>query len=426
MERRAFIGTSGSSYTGLRDVYAQAGYPTDIDYKDYVFEYERHDIAHRIVSAFPDATWREKPAVVENENDEDSQFEKKFKKVVSGVNIYYYLHRADILANIGEYSIVFMGFDDVTNEEELSQPVTKATSLNFVQVYGYNNIGIDSYYSDITDKKYGKPEKYKITFKTLGAGGKTTKTMVVHESRVLHLAEGCLENDFIGTPRLKAVYNRLKDLDKILSASAEGFWRSAWPGLAAKKDPNVRWTDKSKEDVASQFQAYAHGMSRVMRLEGVDIQELIGRPASPKDHVYVNLELIAGTVNIPRRILTGSEMGEMASTQDRENWHDRIMERRNNWAVPHVIKQLIGKLSSSGVVDAPEDYIIKWDRSQHSERDQTEINKKKTSMIVAYAKEPSSQSIYSHYDFLVNILEHTPEQAKEIMKRSSYEEGDDE
>jgi len=423
-ERLMLSSLMGKTHNGLRDVYAQAGYPAHghLSYEDYYKEFDRHDIAKRIVTAFPDATWRETPDIVETENEEETDFEKKLKRIIEKTKLFHYLHRADTLANIGEYSVVLLGFDDVSSSADLANPVTGASTINFIQVYDQNSAKITDFYSDIINPKFGKPMKYDLTIRALvNSSTNNGQTMSVHESRIIHLAEDCVMNDYIGTPKLKAVYNRLMDLDKILAASAEGFWRAAWPGLAAMKDPEVRWGKNSKDEVSEQFQNYAQGLSRFMRLEGVSVQELAAQPADPSKHVGVNLELIAGTVRIPRRILTGSEMGEMASTQDRENWHDRVMERRNVWAIPYVIYQLVDKLDSAGLLDKPSSYVVKWNRSQHTERDQTEINKKKVSMITSFAKEPNSQSVMSLFDFY-KLLGYSETEAKALRTRAMGED----
>lgn len=420
--RQDLLNRTSTSYSGKRDIYGQAGYPTYLQYSDFEHEFKRHDIAKRVVTAFPEATWKEKPIVKENEDQQDTDFEKKFKQLVASKKVYHYLYRADILSNIGQYSVVFLGFDDINSSQDLKRPVINANSLKFLQVYSQNNAKIKKYYDDIANENYGKPELYQITTSKVSANRTQTHTIEVHESRIVHISENNLENDYLGTPRLEAVFNRLKDLSKILPAAAEGFWRSAWPGLIAKKDPNTRWTSNSRENISSQFQSYVHGMSRYMKLEGVDIQELEGTPSDPSNHVGIILELIAGTANIPRRILTGSEMGEMASTQDRENWHERVMERRNNWAIPTVLDQFLYKIDNAGVLEVPNDYIVDWRRVQHTERDQTEINRKKANMVSMYAKELEKTSrVYSHYDFLTKIMEHSHSEATSIIERSKKE-----
>lgn len=245
--RAVMGGRVGSMYSGKRDIYKQAGYPdtVELDYQSYKGEYERHDIAQRVVEAFPDATWREVPQIKENDSKEETSFEKEVRRILEDFRVFHYLHRADILSCLGEYSVVLLGFDDVTNTEDMKNPPKRndggQVNLNYIQVFSQDNAEIYAQYDDPGNPKFGSPHTYKLTIRSITNSTQTT-ILYVHESRILHLAEDVLENDWIGTPCLKSIYNRLKDLDKIMASSAEGFWRAAWPGLAAKKDPEARWT----------------------------------------------------------------------------------------------------------------------------------------------------------------------------------------
>lgn len=427
MTRAAISKKLGMAYGELRDIYKQAGYPNQntLSYDDFRKEFDRHDIARRVITAYPDATWREGPVVSESADKEQTEFEKDYNKVLNSVNVYHYIRKADVLANIGEFSVVLLGFDDVQSEKDLESEASGAASLIYMQVYSQANAKIKAYYSDLSQSKYGQPEMYELKLR-MADNTKATRKILVHESRILHVAEDCIENDYIGTPRLKAVYNRLIDLDKICAASAEGFWRAAWPGLAANKAPECRWTPQSRSTVNTEFQKYAHGFSRTLQLEGVDVKELASQPADPSNHINTEVQLIAGTSKIPKRILMGSESGEMASTQDRENWHDRVMERRMNWAIPYVVDQFLDKLDRSGVLTLPsKELAIDWPHKQRSDRDQTEIDRKRSEMIVKYAKEPASMNVYSHYDFLTKILHHTSEEASVMINRITAPAGEE-
>lgn len=422
--RAVLGGRMGQQYSGKRDVYKQAGYPgeNELQFSDFKGRFKRHDIAQRLVTCFPDATWEQVPEIKENEKKEKTDFELKIDEISKKIRIFHYMHRADILSCIGEFSVILLGFDDISQADQLPNPVSDAKELVYMQVYSQENVKVSTQYTDVTSSKFGAPETYEITVRSV-ADGNASQKLHVHESRIIHIAEGMVENDYYGPSCLESVYNRLIDLDKILASAAEGFWRSAWPGLAANKQPEYRWTPEAEASVQEQFSKYAHGLSRVMRLEGVDVQELAASPSSPSDHVQTNLQLIAGARRIPYRILIGSEQGEMASTQDRENWHNRVMERRHNWAIPVVLEQFIRKLNEAGVVTAPSSgYTIRWPRKQHTEREQTEISRKKADIVGTYAKNPGTEAVVSHYDFLTKILNFPHDEALEMMERAEGEE----
>ena len=69
-----------------------------------------------------------------------------------------------------------------------------------------------------------------------GINSSTVRKVEVHYSRILHVAEGVLQNSYKGEPRLSRVFNLLDDLMKVAGGSAETFWLTANRGLQADID----------------------------------------------------------------------------------------------------------------------------------------------------------------------------------------------
>ena len=72
--------------------------------------------------------------------------------------------------------------------------------------------------------------------------------------------------------------------------------------------------------------------------------------SNPADAI---LTQIAGSKAIPKRILTGSEMGELASSQDRDNWKDQINGRQTGYAGPYIVRPLVDRLIKYGYLPTP-------------------------------------------------------------------------
>jgi len=266
-------------------------------------------------------------------------------------------------------------------------------------------------------ERFGLPSVYGV--KIRGASGSSEK--LVHWKRVIHVAEGLLENDWEGTPRLERVYNRLMDLEKTMAAAAEGFWRNAFPGLAAVKDPNYDWTAQTRENIEQQFFHYFHQLSRLLKLEGVDIKELTAQPADPEAHVNAFLRLCAAASRIPVRILTGSERGELASSQDETAWNARVDERRDTWASPSVVMPVVDRFIELGIVGDPKDrdsLFAGWPEREGSDKDQTEIALKRTEMLAKYASTPGIEAVMTPRDFMVRIMRLAPEDADAIAENA--------
>src|SRR5678815_446086 len=73
---------------------------------------------------------------------------------------------------------------------------------------------------------------------------------------------------------------------------------------------------------------------------------------------------IAGAKAIPKRILTGSEMGELASSQDRDNWKDQVQGRQTGYAGPYIVRPLVDRLVKYGYLPPPKEgplaYEVRW------------------------------------------------------------------
>jgi len=98
---------------------------------------------------------------------------------------------------------------------------------------------------------------------------------------------------------------------------------------------------------------------RVLRTRGVKLSLLSATVAAFGSNVDSVLGIVSATTGIPQRILTGSERGELASTQDQSNWGARIQERRSKFAIP-VIRDLIDRLIDYGALPAPAEYTVMW------------------------------------------------------------------
>ena len=412
----------GKTYGTDRDIYTALGYTKNPIFDDYWARYERQDVAKRIIDAPVSATWRDKPEVTENK-DTETQFEKEWKAMVQRINVFHYLSRADKISGIGEYGVLVLGFDD---GGELHEPVERARELLYMRPYSQNNASIDSWVKDTQDPRFGMPETYKIDFSTADKTG--LQSLPVHYTRVIHIAEGLLENEVYGTPRLRPVLNRLQDLDLVSGGSAEMFWRGAFPGFGFKNDPDAMIGSQSLDDLETEIEEYMHGLKRYMRLQNITVESLSQQVANPKNHVDVLISLISAATGIPKRILSGSEMGELASSQDKENWADRIDERRRDHAEPMILRAFVDRNIEVGVLPqvSEDGYEVTWPEIYNpSDEEQATVAKTRTDALVAYANSPGADLVLPPEMFLKKFLglsEEEVEQAQTITATMAEEE----
>jgi hypothetical protein len=414
----------GQSYGGDRDIYAALGYPKILDYAQYEARYQRQDIAKAIIDAPAEDSWRDFPKV-EEPTEESTDFELTWDKLAKEKKLANILPRLDRLASLGRYAVLLLGFDD---KGEFSTEVTKASNLLYAMPYSESSAKAATYERDKTNPRYGLPVTYNISSKD--AENKTS-SMIVHWSRIIHVAEDCLENDVFGIPRLEAVYNRLQDLELISGGSAEMFWRGAFPGLGFTQDGlSADLTDVEKTAFKEQVENYVHNLQRYLSMKGVKIDQLAVQVADPTNHIAIQIDLISAAVRIPKRILLGSERGELASSQDERAWATRIDKRRKTYCGPLIIQPLIERLVSVGVLPLPkEKYDIKWpDPLAPSEKDKAEIGEIRARSLASYTNAIGADTFIPLEIFAEKFLGLSPQditRIDDINKAFSKDELDD-
>jgi phage-related protein (TIGR01555 family) len=390
----------GFSHKGRRDLYDTFGYPRILTLEDMEAFYKRGGIAKRIIRAYPQATWRDCPMIKDDTTTEDkSEFEKACEDLFERLHINWYMERTDRLANLGEYALLLMGFAD---GEDLMQPLTEGSEnkLLYLTPYKQRHVIIDQLDTDTSSERYGLPLSYTIHKDVSQYGRNTTsKTLKVHHSRILHVADGVDDNEIYGTPRLQSIFNHLMDLQKVVGGGAETYWLNARPGMSIEADKDANLSTTAIDDLKTQAEEFEHQLRRIFAMQGASVKSLAQAVADPTGNVDAIIKLIAGTEGIPVRILTGSEAGELASSQDENNWNSRIEERRENFATPMMLKPFIEKLIRTGNLPQPKgstadeiEFYVEWPEiSALSPKDKAEIAGRKATALKDYETNPGAQ-----------------------------------
>ncbi len=355
LDRLAFANQAGLTFEGDRDLYAQLGYSTKITPQQYRNAYERGGIAKRIVEAYPLGTWSSDIRITEDKDSKvDTPFEAAVADLFARLDIWPRLIRADILANIGRYSVLVIGAPGA-----LDTPMPKRLkTIYYVAPLAEDNAVVSKWDENTSSPRYGRPLAYNCRLSGAPVMSSTmvarqNKQMEIHESRIIHIAEGLLEDDVFGAPRLRVVWNLLNDLMKLVGGGSEAAWLRMDPGLHLDVDPELDIDESDLDDLADQVKEYKHGLGdRVLQTRGTKLNLLAATVTAFASNATSVLELISGATGMPQRILLGSERGQLASGQDRDNWDDRRRERRRAFATP-VVHRLVDRLIEHGALPAP-------------------------------------------------------------------------
>ena len=380
----------GMSHEGKRDLYASLGYPKEITPEDYRARYKRQDIANAVITRPVTSTWFGDVMVSENNQAEETQLEKAYAQLEEDLSLKAIFSRADKFTGLGRYGIILLGFSDVTSKDIWSTPVVKTQGLRlmYVRAFTETNAPINQFETEYTNPRYGEPLTYSIKFEQ--------ETLNVHHSRVIHIVEDPEEYLYKGVPRLEKVYNRLMDVEKLAGGSAEMYWRGARPGYTGKVDKDYTMGVKEQAMLQTQIDEYEHNLRRFLLLEGVDVNSLASQVTDPANHLDIQLSLISAATSIPKRMLMGSELGELASTADRDNWSSFISTRRTDFAEPCIVKPFVKKMIDLGILPTPinKNYSIQWtELFSQSEKERVDVGKVRTSALKDYASEPNAENI---------------------------------
>ena len=415
----------GKQYGGDRDLYEALGYPTDITYAQYWQQYSRQDIAGAIINRPVEQTWKGR-FYVNNAEDKAGVLKDAWTALSKQLRLKEKFIRVDKLSSLGRFGILLLGFSDIRNAQtDFATPVGSPRmirgnaipqtnlQLKYVVPYGEDKVQIVEWVTDAKNERYGMPLIYSVS-QTTETGALTV--LRVHYSRVLHITGEKLDSETYGVPVLQRVFNRLMDIEKLVGGSAEMFWRGARPGYAGKVDKDYTPTAEDEAALGVKLKEYENNLRRILIAEGVDFHALEQQIADPQNPLDVQMQMIAAITGIPKRILMGSELGELASTQDRNSWISYVTTRREEYAEGQIVEPFVDMLMELGVLPK-QDYQVEWpDLASVSDKDKAEVGAILSKTIAEYASQPMAQEVMPLKSFMKYILKLSDEQVEAIKQ----------
>lgn len=424
--RRASVGEAAGIYSqfdGARNIREVAGYPTDITFDDFYSAYQRQDIATRVVETYPDYTWLSAPTITDTMPGLTTPFTIGIGKLFGNKKVLSRLRALDVLAGIGEYGVMIIGVND---GKEIDQPLKPRDGLkiSYMRAYTEGEAKIIELETNRFSPRYMQPVMYEITPNELkqAKGTKMGKapgvlaSFKVHHSRVIHFADNALNSETHGVPRLRRVYDRLLDILKVVAGSSEMFWRGAYQGFSFEADSDGELGEEDRAAMREDIQNYLMGLDRAMLLQGVKTNPIAPAVVSPKDHLDAQLTMVAIASRIPKRILTGSEMGKLASVQDAENWALQIDTRRVNTVEPDLLRPFIDFCLTNRILPACKDdqYEVKWHKlSLPTDKDTSETALNFTNALSTFAS-AGLYTVMDFKDYLVNVWKYDEQNAEKL------------
>jgi len=381
------IGGPYVTHQGMRDMSDVFGYPATIDVEDYFKMYERHGVATRLTRGIARSCWRDVPKIMQG----DKEIMTDVLQALESIKLFRRLEQADTLNRIARFSVLFVGVPDGAKSPD--EPLGRvsnakaAMKATYFKAYREDGVEVTQYDTDVTSPRYGAPLMYQLRVVEF-ADSKiiaNLQTINVHYTRIVHLAEDALDNDFVGMSALEPIYNFVIDLIKAQGGSAEAYWRNARRILAlTMKDsiPNTPDGIKMLADLRESIAEFTNGMADALRLGNMDVTQLTADLADPKETILGTFKMISAATGIPLRILTGEGGGQTSGNEDKAAYNQIIKDRQemmcSDW-----LRQVLTILGVAGYFDPiPLDAVIEWPVNESlNELQQSETQKNKAQAV---------------------------------------------
>lgn len=415
-----------------KNINQECGYPDSLTPKEYRRLFDEDGIARRCVCILPQECFASSPDVYEVYDEEDTPFEAGVKELVARLNLWFHLEKLDELSGISEMGGLLLGWGD---GKSLSEPVAgidlqtgkkkgqAKNELLFLQAFDQSCLEIDKLEENMSSPRYGQPVSYKAQFINAGAGGLQKapfgKQQEVHWTRILHNADNTTTNKILGSSRIEPVRPRIYDIQKILGANGEGYWKGGFPGLALETYPNIESPELDETRTKAAMYAYMNGLQRYLALTGTRVRSLSTQVADPNPHFMTQIIAICIALGVPARIFMGSEEAKLASTQDLRSWFKRIARRQNTYLTPNLIIPFFERVVAAGVIPEPKGpIIVDWpDLHQMSDQDRADTAAKLTVALQQY-ETGGVERMISPFDYWTVVWGMEPSKARMMVKNA--------
>jgi hypothetical protein len=312
---------------------------------------------------------------------------------------------------------------EASSFKKLQKGFKSKVNLIGIRTFDETHASVSVWEGNQASPRYGMPVEYTLQFGEVeGISSGTSVNSVlrdvkVHWSRVLHVSDGLMSSEFVGTPACRPCTNDLMDLIKIFGASSEGYWRMAFPGLSFESHPQlgskVRFDAQGTKE---QLERYQNTLQRHLATTGGSVKLLSGTVQDPTPHVEVRIEAICIYLKCPVRIFKGSERGQLASTQDKDSWDERMAMRQADHITPRIIVPFIDTLIRVGVLPEPDGYSVEWpDITQLSMSAKVAVAVQMVTAMTQYIS-GGVDTLMDPTFFLTKLLEFTQDEAEQMLK----------
>lgn len=336
------------------------GWPEHLGFEQFYRLYCRAGLPAAAVDKTIGKTWATMPALWESEKPAESPKEEEIREHFEETNIWRSLMEADRRSMVGEYAGAIIILRD---GKKLAEPVGRVPG-GLKGIVGV----IPAWQGQLTvvewdviegSDTYGEPMFYQFDEQAVGNPQNAAKSQVrIHRDRVIIFSDDGTLNC---KSALQAGYDDASDAMKIKGAGAEGFWKSARgaPIIEAAqgvtpqdmmKGMGLSSAEEVKEKLNEKVDDFQSGFDKALMIGGFTAKPMTITLPQPKEFWEACVLTFAASMQIPFKVLVGNITGERASTEDKNEWAETCMSRRENRVLP-ILRKFISRLVAWGVLE---------------------------------------------------------------------------
>jgi len=374
--------THALTHDGKRNTDTVFGFEPNPQFQHFYSMYKRNGFAKRVIAGVAARCWQ---AGFTIKSDKKEILTDEMASLFNKRKLLANIEKTDILNRLGRYSLMYVGIQGQKPEEPLRKTVSGDLSKVFFSPFGEDGIIVNTKVTDPLDERFGLPLTYDVRVIARDNNQELvdTSSRIVHWSRVVHLAEGSLDNDIEGESALKDIYNALQSIIKTNYSAAEAYFRNAHGRIVLEVDKAYASdiTTTEKESMTKELEAYQHEMKDFMRLAGATAKPINTPQFDPVGTFNVNIQEISASTGIPVRILTGEGGGQYAGNEDKASYNAVIADRQTSFCTP-VMFRVLEILEEAGLIDLPDNAVIEFPIAKAvNEVQESEIIHKKASAL---------------------------------------------
>ena len=369
--------------------WCEYGYASDLSFENYFLAYDRDGLGNAAVDIIADKCWQDHPWLIEGAPDRESteltSNEARIDRAFSQAKVWQAFKEADVMALVAGWSAIIIRIAD---SNELDQPTVRPSIealTELVPVWANQLTAVYDSNQVLQHYVYAEPQ----------TDISPARNVNVHPDRVVIVGDPSRSR-----PLLKAGFNALVTLEKVMGGAGESFLKNASRQLNVNYDSDVDLEDIARanggsvaelhENLSGHVRDINSGVDLLMMTQGASVNPMTVAVSDPMPSYTVALQVFAASVKIPVKVLVGNITGERASTEDIKQLNDRCQSRRVSEVTAH-IEKFVAKLKAIGMLSAGQ-YSVMWnDLRESTDAERAEHVDKLASIIEKIARADQSQ-----------------------------------